>query len=518
MHTQSDDGAAYDLVVVGGGINGAGIARDAAGRGYKVLLVEKDDLASATSSASTKLIHGGLRYLEYAEFRLVREALIEREVLLRAAPHIIWPLRFVLPHSRDQRPAWLIRLGLFIYDHLGGRQLLPGCETIRLAQHAVGPALKSAFAKAFVYSDCWVQDSRLVVLNALDAAERGAEIRTRTECVEAQAVGDNWRVVLLDRDSGERFAVTARVLINATGPWVNEVLAGRLGKTLKKRVRMVKGSHIVVPRIFDHDYPYIFQSSDGRIVFAIPYEKDFTLIGTTDEDFEGDPGEAANSEGETVYLCSVVNEYLRQEVKPSQVVWSYSGVRPLYDDAASSASAATRDYVFDVEGGKDQPILLSVFGGKITTYRKLAEHALEKLEQVLGRRSSSWTAGAVLPGGDIPGADFEAALAGFQADYPWLPKDLARRYFRNYGTRARRLIGDAKSPEALGVCLGGDLYAAELLYLVEHEWVRTAEDLLWRRSKLGLHLDDRAKDRVNAWLEENRVTCQSPARFPEAAQ
>ena len=500
MNSRLDHDSTFDLVVIGGGVNGAGIARDAAGRGYKVLLVEKEDLASATSSASTKLIHGGLRYLEYFEFRLVREALIEREVLLRAAPHIIWPLRFVLPHCPDHRPLWLIRLGLFIYDHLGGRRFLPGCETINLANHVAGHPLKRSLSKAFVYSDCWVQDSRLVVLNALDAAERGATVRTRTECVSARPDGENWRVELADHERGAHYVVEARTLVNATGPWVNEILSERLGRNLRKRVRMVKGSHIVVPRIFDHDHPYIFQNMDGRIVFAIPYENDFTLIGTTDEDYEGDPGLASNSEGETVYLCSVVNEYLATEVKPSQVVWSYAGVRPLYDDAAENASAATRDYVFDVEGGGDQPVLLSVFGGKLTTYRRLAEHAMEKLEEVLGRKSSSWTASAPLPGGDIAGADFEAALSEFKAQYPWLPAGQAFRYFRNYGTRAHRIIGEARSLADLGECFGGDLYVAELRYLVEKEWVRKAEDLLWRRSKLGLHLDDDAQSRVSAWL------------------
>jgi len=381
-----------DLVVVGGGINGAGIARDAAGRGLSVLLCEKNDLASATSSASTKLIHGGLRYLEYYEFRLVREALIEREVLLRAAPHIIWPLRFVLPHNKGLRPAWMIRLGLFLYDHLGGRKLLPGSEAIELSRHVAGAPLEIDRGKAFVYSDCWVQDSRLVVLNAMDARERGAEVLTRVECLSARREGAGWRVVLRDLHRGEQREVEARALVNAAGPWTAEFIEQRASLNKAQSLRLVKGSHIVVPKLFDHEFPYIFQNPDGRIVFAIPYEDDFTLIGTTDLDFDGDLGQVKITEAETDYLCKAVNAYFKRKITPADVVWTYSGVRPLYDDAAKTASSATRDYVFEIDHGPGRAPLLSIFGGKITTYRKLAEHALAKLAEVMGPLGEAWTA------------------------------------------------------------------------------------------------------------------------------
>lgn len=489
-----------DIVVVGGGINGAGIARDAAGRGLSVLLCEKNDLASATSSASTKLIHGGLRYLEYYEFRLVREALIEREVLLRAAPHIIWPLRFVLPHNKGLRPAWMIRLGLFLYDHLGGRKLLPGSQGIDLARHPAGEPLVADLRKAFVYSDCWVQDSRLVVLNAMDAAERGARVLTRTECLSARREGAHWRVVLRDRRDGSQREVAARALVNAAGPWTAEFIEQRAGLNKAKSLRLVKGSHIVVPRLFDHDYPYIFQNPDGRIVFAIPYEDDFTLIGTTDVDFTGDAAAVAISDDEVRYLCDAVNAYFKRKIAPGDVVWTYSGVRPLYDDAAESASSATRDYVLELDHGEGRAPLLSVFGGKITTYRKLAEHALEKLAGTLGPLGAPWTAGPPLPGGDMPGADFEGCLSRFQQDHAWLPADLARRYLRNYGTRAERLLDGAADLAGLGEHLGDGLYEAELRYLMRHEWAETAEDVLWRRSKLGLHLDAPTKGRLDDWF------------------
>ncbi len=490
-----------DIVVVGGGINGAGIARDAAGRGLSVLLCEKSDLASATSSASTKLIHGGLRYLEYYEFRLVREALIEREVLLRAAPHIIWPLRFVLPHNKGLRPAWMIRLGLFLYDHLGGRKLLPASEGIDLRQHPAGEPLEADLRKAFVYSDCWVQDSRLVVLNAMDARERGAEVLTRVECVSARREGAKWRVLLRDLHSGHEREVTARALVNAAGPWTAEFIEQRAGLNKAQSLRLVKGSHIVVPKLFDHDFPYIFQNPDGRIVFAIPYEDDFTLIGTTDVDFEGDPGQVKISEAEVAYLCDAVNAYFKRKIAPADVVWTYSGVRPLYDDDAKSASSATRDYVLEIDHGDGRAPLLSVFGGKITTFRKLAEHALAKLEEALGPLGAPWTAEISLPGGDIPGADFEAYFKRFRENHAWLPERLARRYLRAYGTRTERLLGGATGMEGLGEALGDGLYAAELNYLMHNEWVETADDLLWRRSKLGLHVSEETKQNLAAWLD-----------------
>lgn len=493
-----------DIVVVGGGINGAGIARDAAGRGLSVLLCEKNDLASATSSASTKLIHGGLRYLEYYEFRLVREALIEREVLLRAAPHIIWPLRFVLPHNKGLRPAWMIRLGLFLYDHLGGRQLLPASEGIDLRRHPAGAPLEAGLRKAFVYSDCWVQDSRLVVLNAMDAAERGAEVLTRVECLSARREGAHWRVVLRDRREGGQREVLARALVNAAGPWTAEFIEQRAGLNRAQSLRLVKGSHIVVPKLFDHDFPYIFQNPDGRIVFAIPYEDDFTLIGTTDVDFTGDAAEVAITEEETRYLCDAVNVYFKRKIGPADVVWTYSGVRPLYDDAAESASSATRDYVLQLDHGDGQAPLLSIFGGKITTFRKLAEHALAKLEEALGPLGPPWTATAALPGGDMPNADFEGCLERFRQAHPWLPATLARRYLRNYGTRAERLLDGASDVAGLGEHLGDGLYAAEARYLMRAEWAQTADDMLWRRSKMGLHVSEATKRNIEEWLDRSR--------------
>jgi len=500
-----------DLLVIGGGINGAGIARDAAGRGLAVLLCERGDLASATSSASTKLIHGGLRYLEYYEFHLVRHALREREVLLRAAPHIIWPLRFVLPHSPEQRPAWLIRLGLFLYDHLGGRKMLPASAAIDLRRHPAGAPLKEGFRKAFVYSDCWVQDARLVVLNALDAAERGAEIRTRTEFVTAEPENGLWRVELKDLAKGRRETLATRGLVNAAGPWVTEILAQRLSRKLTKRMRNVKGSHIVVPRLFDHPYPYIFQNADKRIVFAIPCEQRYTLIGTTDVDYPGDPAQAAITDDEVRYLCDSVNRYFKRTVTPQDVVWSYAGVRPLFDDEAGSASAATRDYVLELENGRDGPPLLNVYGGKITTFRRLAEQAIAKLGTALPIAGADWTATAPLPGGDIPAADFDAFFAAQRETYPWLPESLAYRYARNYGTRMARILGAAQGLGDLGRSFGGDLYEAEVRYLVAQEFAATAEDILWRRSKLGLHVPAETPARLQCFLDELDGNAESEA-------
>ncbi len=480
----------YDLLVVGGGINGAGIARDAAGRGLRVLLCEQHDLASHTSSASTKLIHGGLRYLEQREFRLVGKALAEREVLLRTAPHIIWPLRFVLPHQPHLRPAWLIRLGLFLYDHLdfGKRKLLPGSEGVDLRQHPAGAPLVAELAKGFVYSDGWVQDARLVVLNAIDAAGRGAEVLTRTRCESARREGGVWKATLRLADGSAR-EVTARALVNAAGPWVGRFLGEAVQLRRPRALRLVKGSHIVVPKLFEHGYAYIFQQPDQRIVFAIPYEGDFTLIGTTDVEYHGDPAEVAIDADETAYLCEAANRYFAKPIAPSDVVWSYSGVRPLLDDASGRASEVTRDYLLDLDAGDGAP-LLSVFGGKITTYRKLAEEALDRLAPKLGCEAGAWTGeDAPLPGGDIADADFAGFLARFRAEYRWLPDALALRLARAYGTRAARVLGAATSLEGLGEHFGAGLTAAEVDYLVREEWARTAEDILWRRSKLGLRLD-----------------------------
>ena len=477
--------ADVDLLIVGGGINGTGIARDAAGRGLSVMLVEQDDLASHTSSASTKLIHGGLRYLEYGEFRLVREALIERERLLAIAPHIIWPLDFVLPQSQSPRPAWMVRLGLFLYDHLGGRKRLPGTRTIHLARDPRGRGLKAqASDRAFVYADCWVEDSRLVVLNARDAANRGAAIHTRTRLTAAVRDGATWRATIEDA-AGPR-TVTARALVNAAGPWVADILSKVPGAHHDRGVRLIKGSHIVLPRLYAGAHAFMLQNPDRRIVFAIPYERDFTLIGTTDQPWEGPPGPATIDAAETTYLCDTVNRYFARTITPADVVWSYSGIRPLYDDHAANASAVTRDYVLDLDAEDGRPPLLSVFGGKITTYRKLAEHALEKLASRFPDAGGPWTATSPLPGGDF--SDFDALLATLIAERPGLPPSLLHRLARAYGTETRTLLGDAQDVPAVGRHFGGDLYAREVDYLVRQEWATTAEDILYRRSKLGLHV------------------------------
>ncbi|MGU9979506.1 glycerol-3-phosphate dehydrogenase [Phreatobacter sp. HK31-P] len=491
-----------DLLVVGGGINGAGIARDAAGRGASVMLVEQDDLASATSSWSTKLIHGGLRYLEFYKFRLVREALIEREVLWGIAPHIIRPLRFVLPHHKGLRPAWLLRLGLFLYDHLGGRKRLWPTRTLDLTTDAAGQPLKPGFCKGFEYSDCRVDDARLVVLNARDAADRGAVIRTRTRAVAAAREDGLWRVTLEDRATGGQETVTAKALVNAAGPWVESFLTGVAGTTPPAKVRLVQGSHIVVPRIFDHDRAYIFQNSDNRIIFAIPFEQDFTLIGTTDQDYAGDPAAVKASDAEIAYLCAAASEYFRQGVTVGDVVWTYSGVRPLYDDGASAAQEATRDYVLHKDGGGTVAPLLSVFGGKITTYRRLAISALEQLAADLPvlRDRIGWTGKAALPGGDYP-ADLPYSCGeGLWRSHPFLDPQVAARLARSYGTRAKAILDGATSMSDLGRDFGCGLTEAEIAYLKREEWAVTADDVLWRRSKLGLHLDAGQRAAVAAHL------------------
>lgn len=493
----------YDLLIVGGGINGVGIARDAAGRGASVLLVEQHDLASHTSSASTKLIHGGLRYLEYYEFRLVREALIERERLLAIAPHIIWPLSFVLPHSRLVRPAWMLRMGLFLYDHLGGRMTLPRSRGVRLDRDPVGTPLRPEYRRAFIYSDGRVLDSRLVVLNAMDARAKGADIRTRTRLVAARRVDGVWEATIEDA-SGQQ-VVRARGLVNAAGPWVERILRDTLAIGTSKQVRLVKGSHIVVPRCFEGEQAYIFQNPDRRIVFAIPYERDFTLIGTTDIPWAADPGEVRIADDEVRYLCESVNRYFRKAVTPGDVVWTYAGVRPLYDDAAQNASAVTRDYVLDVDAPPGEGVLLSIFGGKITTYRRLAEHALEKLAPslpVLG--GAGWTASRPLPGGDLGPGGFEAAVARLRAHAPFLSADDAWRLVRNYGTLAWEIVGTARNRADLGEDFGGGLTAREVDYLVAKEWAVTAEDILWRRSRQGLHIDGAGQARLERYLDARR--------------
>ncbi|MCO6390957.1 glycerol-3-phosphate dehydrogenase [Aliihoeflea aestuarii] len=497
-----------DVFIIGGGINGCGIARDAAGRGYSVCLCEMNDLASGTSSWSTKLVHGGLRYLEHYEFRLVREALMEREVLWAMAPHIIRPLRFVLPHHKGLRPAWLLRLGLFLYDHIGGRKRLPATRTLDLTRDEAGKSLKPGFSKAFEYSDCWVDDARLVVLNARDAADRGADIRTRTRLVTARTDTDRWLLTLEDQRSGERDEVRARFVVNAAGPWVDHVLASAFGLTGVHNVRLVQGSHIVVAKLFDHDRCYIFQNEDGRIIFAIPYEQDYTLIGTTDLDYDGDPGHAGISVAEIEYLCAAASEYFESPVEPGDVVWAYSGVRPLYDDGASKAQEATRDYVLMREDATGIPPLVNIFGGKITTYRRLAESMMEKIEAAIGGKGPRWTSGATLPGGDFNAAGFETETARLRRDYPFLPASHADRLFRTYGTRARAMLGAAEATADLGPLFGADLYTAEVDYLMAQEWAATADDLLWRRTKRGLALTvgERAalEDYMEAGVQKRR--------------
>jgi len=489
-----------DLLIVGGGINGAGIARDAAGRGLKVVLCEQADLAQATSSASSKLIHGGLRYLEMYEFRLVREALAEREVLLKAAPHIIWPLRFVLPHNRLLRPRWMIRLGLFLYDHIGGRRSLPGTKSLDLRNAPQGAPLKDEMTRGFEYSDCWVEDSRLVVLNAMDAAARGAEINVRTRCIEAHRDGDDWLATLEDGESGRTRTVRARILINAAGPWVDRFLRHGLGRNEEAHLRLVKGSHIIVPRLYDGAHAYILQNTDRRIVFAIPYERDYTLIGTTDLIYDGDPATVAISEEETAYLLDVVNRYFKKQIEPSDIKRSYAGVRPLYDDRTDNPSAVTRDYVFDVEAPAGQAPLLSIYGGKITTYRKLSEHAMEKLAPHLPGLKPGWTAGGTLPGGDIENG-FDAFLAELRRRHPYLAERQSWRYARLYGTLSRHFLDHVTTLDDLGEHFGDDLYAAEVDYLMSREWARTADDVLWRRTKLGLRIDRVGRERLAAHMQ-----------------
>jgi len=479
--------ADFDLAIIGGGINGAGIARDAAGRGIRVLLLEQNDLASGTSSASTKLIHGGLRYLEQAAFRLVHEALAEREVLLRNAPHLIRPLRFVLPHHDTLRPAWQLRAGLFLYDRLGGREILPGTKVLDLTHGEVAVPLKRRYKLGFEYSDCRVDDSRLVVLNAVDAAERGALVRTRTRVVRADRDGV-WRLALKSR-GGRRDIVTARVLVNATGPWVATVAAQILRRESSIPVRLVKGSHIVVPKLFGHDQAYIFQGGDGRVVFAIPYERDFTLIGTTDEDYDGDPGAAAASSDEITYLCRTANTYFRETIEPEHVVWAYAGVRPLHGDLTQAPKDISRDYLITLDAPHREAPLLTVYGGKITTYRRLAEEAMAKLAHFFPR-TRPWTAHSALPGGDFVYDGMETLVARTQRTWPFLSAEHARRLASAYGTRVDDVLKTVKEPDDLGLRFGADLTAAEVHYLMDKEWARTADDVLWRRSKLGLRFND----------------------------
>ncbi len=501
-------GKTYDLAIIGGGINGCGIARDAAGRGMSVFLCEMNDLASGTSSWSTKLIHGGLRYLEYYEFRLVREALAEREVLWRIAPHIIHPLRFVLPHRKGLRPAWLLRVGLFLYDHLGGRKLLPATKTLDLATDPAGRALTAGtFKKGFEYSDCWVDDARLVVLNAVDAAKRGAVVRPRLKAVKAVRSAESWTLTLQDAHTGGTETIHARVLVNAAGPWVESVLAKIIGANAKARVRLVQGSHIVVKKLFDHDRAYILQNADSRVIFAIPYEVDFTLIGTTDRDYDGDPATVKATTDEIAYLCAAISQEFEKKITPSDVVWSYSGVRPLYDDGASEAKAATRDYVFEMDTAGAQAPVLSIYGGKITTYRKLAEEAMKWIWPHLKperEMSASWTGGAALPGGDFAAGATTELAAGLEKTYPFLSPRDANRIAHAYGTCAKIWLGTARSQKDLGQDFGATLTEAEVRYLMDTEWAATADDVVWRRSKLGLQMSKSEVANLATWMQNRQ--------------
>ena len=489
-----------DMFVIGGGINGAGIARDAAGRGLSVVLCEKDDLAQGTSSRSGKLVHGGLRYLEYYEFRLVREALIEREVLLNAAPHIIWPMRFVLPHSPTDRPAWLVRLGLFLYDHLGGRKKLPGTRTLDLRRDPQGAPIMDQYKRGFEYSDCWVDDARLVVLNALDAAEKGALVLTRTACTSARRENGAWTVETTDQH-GETRAFRARCIVNAAGPWVTDIVTRVAGSNSARNVRLVKGSHIIVPKFWAGDHAYLVQNHDKRVIFINPYEGDKALIGTTDVAYEGRAEEVQATEAEIDYLIAAVNRYFKEKLRRADVVHHFSGVRPLFDDGKGNPSAVTRDYVFDLDETGGVP-LLNVFGGKITTFRELAERGLHRLKAIFPQMGADWTATATLPGGEMPNADYESFANDLRADYPWMPRSLIAHYGRHYGARTRDLVGAATSLDGLGQHFGGDLYEAEARYLMQREWAQTAEDILTRRTKHNLHLSPEQQAAFTVWLAQ----------------
>lgn len=501
----------FDILIIGGGINGCGIARDAAGRGYSVCLAEMNDLASGTSSWSTKLIHGGLRYLEYYEFRLVREALMERETLWAMAPHIVRPLRFILPHHKGLRPAWLIRLGLFLYDHIGGRKKLPPTTTLDLKKDLAGKPLKPLFSKAFEYSDCWVDDARLVVLNAVDAANRGADVRTRTKVIAAERKAGFWQAVLRNQDTGKERTIKARLIINAAGPWVDAVLTKAVGKSDAHNVRMVQGSHIVVHKLFDHDRCYIFQNADNRIIFAIPYEEDYTLIGTTDRDYAGDPGNVKISPEEIEYLCNAASEYFKNPVTPKDIAWTYSGVRPLYDDGASTAQAATRDYTLKLDQGNNgEAAMINIFGGKITTYRKLAEAMMEMVEKQIGAKKEPWTRGAPLPGGEFDAAKSDDLIRTITQEYPFIAQKVARRLARTYGTRAFTFLEDVKSPQDMGEDFSNDtdigLSAREVDYLIHNEWAFNADDILWRRTKLGIRIKGDAVTRLQNYIDERQAS------------
>ncbi len=489
----------FDLLIIGGGVNGAGIARDAAGRGLNVVLCEMDDLASATSSASTKLFHGGLRYLEQYAFRLVRKALREREVLLGNMPHIARPMRFVLPFTPGARPAWLLRLGLFIYDHLGGRRLLPPTRTLDLTVDPAGRVLRPGFRKAFEFSDVAVDDARLVVLNARDAADRGASILTRTRVIAARRDGERWQVEVENRRTRKRRFLGARAVVNAAGPWVNQVLEAAVGQPANDPIRLVRGSHIVTARLFDHNRAYFFQNADGRIIFAIPYQQDFTLIGTTDRDHAGDPASATCTASEAEYLCSAASEYFREPIRADDIVWSFAGVRPLDDAGDKNPSEASRDYHLEIADADGALPLISVYGGKITTYRKLAEQVVGALGRYLPLNAADWTSNAPLPGGDFMIDQREAQIVRLHADYPFLTRRNAERLFSGYGTQSWRVLGDI---DDVAEDFGGGLLEAELRWLCDHEWAETVDDVIWRRTKCGLRMSADEITRLAGWLAD----------------
>ncbi|WP_204353720.1 glycerol-3-phosphate dehydrogenase [Salinisphaera orenii] len=496
----TDASPIYDMLVVGAGVNGAGIARDAAGRGLSVALCEKGDIGEGTSSRSGKLIHGGLRYLENYEFRLVHEALKEREILLRMAPHIIWPTRFVLPHEKSLRPAWMIRAGLFLYDHLGGGNSLPGSRSLDFRRHAEGNPLKPTFKKGFEYSDCWVDDARLVLFNVNDAVDRGVRFFPQSRCTGAERVGDQWHVTLAREDGGGDHIVRAHAFVNAAGPWVDQLLNQAM-QTHQSTIRLVKGSHIVLPKFYEGTHSYLLQHTDKRVIFVNPYEGDKLLIGTTDIPIEGDPADVEIDDAEIDYLLNVINHHFKHEKTRADIISTFSGVRPLYDDQNQDASAVTRDYVFDIsDNGAGKAPLLSVYGGKITTYRRLAEHALERLSGYLPRMGAAWTSHCCLPGGDIPNADFETFHNDLRRRYPWLSEALARHYGRCYGTLTDAMLAGCHSINDLGEHFGSQFYEVEARWCIEREYARSADDILWRRTKFGLHLAASEIERFRAWM------------------
>ncbi|TAN02023.1 MAG: glycerol-3-phosphate dehydrogenase [Rhizobiaceae bacterium] len=493
-----------DLFVIGGGVNGAGIARDAAGRGLSVVLCEKGDLAEGTSSRSGKLVHGGLRYLEYHEFRLVREALTEREILLKAAPHIIWPMRFVLPHSPEDRPAWLVRLGLFLYDHLGGRKKLPGTRTLDLHRDPEGAPLLDRYRRGFEYSDCWVDDARLVVLNAIGAAEKGADVLTRSPAISARRENGGWTILTGNALTGETRPFRARCIVNAAGPWVSDVIDRVAGSTSTRHVRLVKGSHIIVPKFWQGSNAYLVQNHDRRVIFINPYEGDMALVGTTDTPYDGEADDVEADESEIEYLIAAVNRYFKEKLRRKDVLHSFSGVRPLFDDGKGNPSAVTRDYVFDLDETGGAP-LLNIFGGKITTFRELAERGLNRLKHIFPEMGGDWTGSAHLPGGDMPNADYESFAGSLSEVWPWMPRRLLHHYARLYGTRTKNIVGGASSLDGLGRHFGDGFYEAEVRYLVAHEWAQTPEDILFRRTKHYLHLGEAERAAFASWFDKARL-------------